>query len=109
MPLTRRKAQSEHPYPLRIPRAIAGDVSCRAAHLDHHARRAGRNGGEVVISAALAIALSAAVVWIVFRAAAQISYIDDRTAADLRDAFPAANPQPPAESTQEAASPLTHR
>ena len=62
-----------------------------------------------MISAAFAIALSAAVIWIVYRAAAQLSDIDDRTESDLRDAFPSANPPTPAESTQEAASPLTHR
>lgn len=62
-----------------------------------------------MISAAFAIALSAAVIWIVYRAAAKISDIDNRTEADLRDTFPSANPQPPAESTQETAASTASR
>ena len=62
-----------------------------------------------MISAAFAIALSAAVIWIVYRAAAQLSDIDNRTEADLCENFPAANPQPPAESTQETAASTASR
>ena len=62
-----------------------------------------------MISAAFAIALSAAVIWIVYRAAAQISDIDDRTEADLCENFPSDNPQPPAESTQETAASTASR
>ena len=52
---------------------------------------------------------SAAVVAVVYAFAGQSDEIDDRTERELRDTFPAANPQPSAESTQEAASPLTNR
>ena len=62
-----------------------------------------------MISSVLAIALSAAVIVIVYRAAAQISDIDERTESDLRDNFPSANPQPPAESTQETAASTASR
>ena len=62
-----------------------------------------------MISATFAIALSSAVIWIVYRAAAQLSDIDDRTEADLRDTFPTFNPQPPAESTQETAASTASR